>query len=939
MVRRCSRAFGYRGIIVTFCLALLAGCGGASVLTTATNLVATAGNATVNLSWTVVKNATSYDVQRATASGGPYSIIAQVGTPAYTDSSVTNGTTYYYVVSALDAAGTGPNSAQASATPEPPLQVPSVPQNLTATAGNAEASLNWSASSGASSYTVQRAVVSGGPYTQVAAATSPSYTDTAVTNGTTYYYVVSAANSAGDSAVSAQATATPDPAVTTPRIPLGLTATAGNGEVSLTWSPSSGATDYHVKRSTTSSGPYTQIGTPSSASYMDSSVQNATTYYYVVSAVDAAGESANSMQVSAVPAAPTTIPAQPLDLTATPGNDLVSLTWSPSSGATSYRVKRATASGGPYSQVGEPTSAAFTDTSAQNGTTYYYVVSALDSAGESADSVQVTAHPVESATIPTAPMGLTAIPGNSVVSLTWSASSGATSYHVQRATASGGPYTQVGGPTSAAYTDMAVQNGTTYYYVVSALNSAGESADSAQVSAQPVAPATTPTVPTDLTANPGDGQVSLTWSASSGATRYNVNRSTTSGGPYAQIGAPTSNGYTDTSVTAGTTYFYVVSAVDSAGSSANSNQVSAIPLAPLPPPTTFGTWINVTPAGVDLSDVLDCGNYGTETVQVDPMNPSNLYTEFNCQGIWKSTDYGLTWTGPINTGTNGATAGDCAGGITIPSSGTTSPPVIFQSCIRGNGTGFWKSLDGGVSWTNYFVAPSGTSRQDYYPPVVDPYDPTHLLMAGHEMDYLVQSVDGGQTWTNVTMASGMLENGGTGAIFFINTGNASSTRGTWLWMAQQSGGTYGTWRTTNGGANWVQVDKNEHPHGASQLYQPSNHGVVYIAGAYSALGWGVLRSADYGQTWTHVGETNNETVVFGTPDNVYSMFGYPVGIGGVNDPSFETAAQPGTGTWVAPGTPAALAQGSAQIQVVNNGSNNIFVGAMWNSGLWRYIEP
>ncbi|HEY2782431.1 MAG TPA: hypothetical protein VGI90_16735, partial [Steroidobacteraceae bacterium] len=72
---------------------------------------------------------------------------------------------------------------------------------------------------------------------------------------------------------------------------------------------------------------------------------------------------------------------------------------------------------------------------------------------------------------------------------------------------------------------------------------------------------------------------------------------------------------------------------------------------------------------------------------------------------------------------------------------------------------------------------------------------------------------------------------------------------------------------------------------------------------------------------------------------VYSMFGFPAGPGGSFDPSFELAAQPGNGTWVAPGTPAGLTQGVAQISAVNDGSNNILVGAMWNSGLWRYVEP
>ena len=108
-----------------------------------------------------------------------------------------------------------------------------------------------------------------------------------------------------------------------------------------------------------------------------------------------------------------------------------------------------------------------------------------------------------------------------------------------------------------------------------------------------------------------------------------------------------------------------------------------------------------------------------------------------------------------------------------------------------------------------------------------------------------------------------------------------------------------------------------------------------MAGADSALGLGVLRSNDYGQTWTHVGLSFNETVVFGTPKNVYSMFGSV----GPADPAFEVAAQPGTGTWVMPGTPAGLTQGSAQVSVVNDGTHNVFLGAMWNAGLWRYIEP
>lgn len=92
----------------------------------------------------------------------------------------------------------------------------------------------------------------------------------------------------------------------------------------------------------------------------------------------------------------------------------------------------------------------------------------------------------ETPDVPAAPAGLTATAGNAKVELSWTASSGATSYNVKRATTSGGPYTTVAaGVTATSYTNTGLANGTTYYYVVSAVNSAGESANSAQVAATP----------------------------------------------------------------------------------------------------------------------------------------------------------------------------------------------------------------------------------------------------------------------------------------------------------------------------------------------------------------------------------------------------------------------------------------------------------------------
>jgi cellulose 1,4-beta-cellobiosidase len=94
-------------------------------------------------------------------------------------------------------------------------------------------------------------------------------------------------------------------------------------------------------------------------------------------------------------------------------------------------------------------------------------------------------------TAPAAPTGLSAATGNGSVTLSWTASGGATSYTVKRATQTGGPYTAIAttsGASSTNYTDSGLTNGTTYYYVVSASNSSGTSANSAQLAATPMAP-------------------------------------------------------------------------------------------------------------------------------------------------------------------------------------------------------------------------------------------------------------------------------------------------------------------------------------------------------------------------------------------------------------------------------------------------------------------
>jgi len=310
-----------------------------------------------------------------------------------------------------------------------------------------------------------------------------------------------------------------------PPAPTDLSAAAGNGRVGLNWSPSKGATYYNVKRSTSSGGPYKIIVSPVGTSYIDTyPIFNNMDYYYVVSAVNSAGESPNSSEVYArpsdTPPAPTVPPKVPiLNIYMSPfgpspsGNDPTHLNWGTCVGATSYNVKRSTVNGGPYKIIATVADDgvhvgglyySYTDYSVSKNTYYYYVVSAVNSAGQSVNSNQVYSKPV------LAPTNLSATPGNAQVALSWEASIGATSYILQRATVSGGPYTSIANSVAnTTYTDTTVTNNTTYYYVVLAYNGSSLSPYSTQVSATPTAPPSkgTGTSTTGTTTTPKDNSV------------------------------------------------------------------------------------------------------------------------------------------------------------------------------------------------------------------------------------------------------------------------------------------------------------------------------------------------------------------------------------------------------------------------------------------------
>lgn len=354
-----------------------------------------------------------------------------------------------------------------------------------------------------------------------------------------------------------------------PSVPTGLGATAGNNSVSLSWTASTGSpATYNVKRSTTSGSGYVTVGTTTAPTVaLVDSVLGGQTYYYVVSAVNATGESADSAEVSATPAF--AVPAAPTALTAAITNNSASLSWTAAAFADSYNVKRSTTSGSGYTTIGTTTAptVSYDDATAVDGVVYYYVVSAVNGAGEGADSTERTV-----TMRPAIPADLAALAGNNSVDLSWTAAASASGYRVKRSTTSGSGYVTVGttaNPTTVL-TDPII-GGVTYYYVVTATNASGESLMSAEVSATPVLVA--PAAPATLSAFPSNNAVGLSWTAAPFATSYNVKRSTVSGAEVTITNVPTAS-CVDTGAVNGTIYFYVVSALNGAGESADTSEVT-----------------------------------------------------------------------------------------------------------------------------------------------------------------------------------------------------------------------------------------------------------------------------------------------------------------------------------------------------------------------------
>lgn len=463
-----------------------------------------------------------------------------------------------------------------------------------------------------------------------------------------------------------------------PSIPTGLAATVGSGAVTLTWNAGGGAASYIVGRSNVTGGPYTTVGTPTADGFADSGLTDGATYYYVVSAKNAAGASGNSTEIAATPIVPPTFTSS---ATASPNPDVQGASTTVSASVTdtantltngAVQVVVLDPSGntaGSQNFTGQSFAAnqtqtyKFSFTPAASGT-FTVHVAVLSATGQtwysnsSAGSITVTSSLTFSSSATATPStvaqgGSTSIhatvtdtgtatltdsivevqvfnSGGTAVSTNYASGQNFTAGQQQQYTYTWSvPASQATGAYTVTIGVFDAGWDTNYYW-----NSNG---GTVTVTVPPSAPA----APTQLAATAGNAQVALSWTASSGAATYNVYRGTAAGaeGTTAVATGITTVTHTDTGLTNGTTYFYKVAAVNTGGASTLSNEASAKPAAPANP-------CDVNQDGkVDVSDIqmaigqalgiqssATAMNHGGVTNVVEVQIVTNAVMGKNCTG-------------------------------------------------------------------------------------------------------------------------------------------------------------------------------------------------------------------------------------------------------------------------------------------------------------------
>ena len=345
-----------------------------------------------------------------------------------------------------------------------PYDVPATktPQiSLTTDASTGKPLLKWADDENAVAFAVYRSTSKTGDFTLLDTPDDTKYLDTSAVPGRTYYYMVTAVDMGGKEKDSAIKSITCDCA----RPVVSITTNASSGKPSLKWNAVDGATKYEVYRATSKNGTYTKMYTTTSTSYTNSTAVPGTTYYYKVKSI--CGKSSYGNSAYSVVKSITCDCARPtVTVKCNENTGKPVLSWKAVDGASKYYIYRSTDGGKTYKYWDSTSKTSYTNSGAEAGKTYYYMVKAVcgkSSYGNSAQSLAKSivcdcAKPV---------LSITAVNGKP--KLSWNAVDGATKYWVYRST-DGKNFKYYDTTTKLSYTNMNTTAGTTYYYKLKAVN-------------------------------------------------------------------------------------------------------------------------------------------------------------------------------------------------------------------------------------------------------------------------------------------------------------------------------------------------------------------------------------------------------------------------------------------------------------------------------------
>ncbi len=343
------------------------------------------------------------------------------------------------------------------------------------------------------------------------------------------------------------------------------------GKPSIRWNAVAGAVSYQVYRATSKTGSYKRIATVNAAArsatvtYQDTTAKAGTTYYYKVRTVDGNGAKSEFSKIFSR----TCDLAQPvIKLSNVASSGKIKVSWGKVEGVKEYKVYRST-DGEDWDLVKTTTSTSYTNTSATAGKMYYYKVRAI----ASKSSANSAYSEVLSLTCKLArpSVEISGVSASGKNKLEWKKISGAEEYIIWRSLSEDEGYEEIARVNDVEFIDETAVAGTKYYYKVQAADENPEANSALSYDDSRTCDLARPVV--TLRNREKDGKITVSWEAVEGAKEYKVYRATSKSGTYKLMKTTTGTEYTNTSVTAGKTYYYKVKAIHE-NSAANSSYSS-----------------------------------------------------------------------------------------------------------------------------------------------------------------------------------------------------------------------------------------------------------------------------------------------------------------------------------------------------------------------------